>query len=140
MADIYDTLEEIENRHEIEKHIELKEEYQTNPSYLKCYRINEGKEPEMFKKFWKVFQKKDHAREIVDHAGGTKEDNDSFEVTRTLAGEAASSCSGGVILTDLPLSAELEGEYWESSREVSEAHKETSFRVGDFSAFGRRSS
>src|SRR3989337_1272916 len=57
MADIYDALEEIKNKHEIEKHIESKEEYQTDPSCLKCYRINEGEEPEMFKKFWKVFQK-----------------------------------------------------------------------------------
>ncbi|RGB30187.1 hypothetical protein C1646_765630 [Rhizophagus diaphanus] len=45
MADIYDALEEIKNRHEIEKYIESREE------------IDEGEEPEMFKKFWKVFQK-----------------------------------------------------------------------------------
>ncbi|RGB24062.1 hypothetical protein C1646_773619 [Rhizophagus diaphanus] len=63
MADIYDTLEEIKNKHEIEKHIESREEYQTDPSCLRCYRINEGEEPEMFKKFWKVFSKNDKVEE-----------------------------------------------------------------------------
>ncbi|RGB24197.1 hypothetical protein C1646_773417 [Rhizophagus diaphanus] len=57
MADIYDALEEIKNKHEIEKYVESRDEYQTDPSCLKCYKINEGEEPEMFKKFWKVFQK-----------------------------------------------------------------------------------
>ncbi|RGB22899.1 hypothetical protein C1646_677512 [Rhizophagus diaphanus] len=57
MADIYDALEEIKNKHEIEKHIKSREEYQTDPSCLRYYKINEGEEPEMFKKFWKVFQK-----------------------------------------------------------------------------------
>ena len=57
MADIYDVLEEIKNKHEIEKHVESREEYQTDPSCLKCYRINKEAEPEVFKRFWKVFQK-----------------------------------------------------------------------------------
>ncbi|RGB22098.1 hypothetical protein C1646_678082 [Rhizophagus diaphanus] len=57
MADIYDALEEIKNKHEIEKHKEPREEYQIDPSCLRCYRINEEEVPEMFKKFWKVLQK-----------------------------------------------------------------------------------
>ncbi|RGB22312.1 hypothetical protein C1646_776300 [Rhizophagus diaphanus] len=65
MADIYDALEEIKNKHEIEKYIESREKYQTDPSCLKCYRINKGEEPEMFKKFWKVFQKKERRRDTV---------------------------------------------------------------------------
>ncbi|RGB27505.1 hypothetical protein C1646_769016 [Rhizophagus diaphanus] len=34
MADIYDALEEIKNKYEIEKHIESREEYQTDPSLI----------------------------------------------------------------------------------------------------------
>ncbi|PKK60866.1 hypothetical protein RhiirC2_792693 [Rhizophagus irregularis] len=41
MSDIYDELEEIKNRHEIEKHNESREKYQVDPSCLKCYN---GKE------------------------------------------------------------------------------------------------
>ncbi|RGB26742.1 hypothetical protein C1646_770057 [Rhizophagus diaphanus] len=49
MADIYDALEEIKKRYETEKHIKSREEYQTDPSCLKCYRINEEEEPEIEK-------------------------------------------------------------------------------------------
>ncbi|GBC32070.2 hypothetical protein GLOIN_2v1478394 [Rhizophagus irregularis DAOM 181602=DAOM 197198] len=57
MSDIYDELEEIKRRHEIEKHNELKEEYQVDPSCLKCYNINEIEIGDWFKRFWKIFQK-----------------------------------------------------------------------------------
>lgn len=46
MADIYDILEVIKNKHELERHIERREEYQMDPSCLKCYSIDKEKEPE----------------------------------------------------------------------------------------------
>ncbi|CAB4431064.1 unnamed protein product [Rhizophagus irregularis] len=57
MSDIYDELEEIKKRHEIEKHNELKEEYQVDPSCLKCYNTDEIEIGDWFKRFWKIFQK-----------------------------------------------------------------------------------
>ncbi|PKY62523.1 hypothetical protein RhiirA4_489120 [Rhizophagus irregularis] len=42
MSDIYDELKEIKKRHEIEKHNESREEYQVDPSCLKCYIILEA--------------------------------------------------------------------------------------------------
>ncbi|GBC30572.2 hypothetical protein GLOIN_2v1847961 [Rhizophagus irregularis DAOM 181602=DAOM 197198] len=57
MSDIYDELEEIKRRHEIEKHNELKEEYQVDPSCLKCYSTDEIEIGDWFKRFWKIFQK-----------------------------------------------------------------------------------
>lgn len=57
MADIYDELEEVKNRYEIEKYDELREEYQIDLSYLKCYNTNKMEINDWFKKFWKIFQK-----------------------------------------------------------------------------------
>jgi len=57
MSDIYDELEEIKNRHEIEKHEESREEYQVDPSCLKCYSTDEIEIEDWFKRFWKIFQK-----------------------------------------------------------------------------------
>ncbi|PKY56897.1 hypothetical protein RhiirA4_508483 [Rhizophagus irregularis] len=57
MSDIYEELEEIKNRHEIEKHNELREEYQVDPSCLKCYSTDEMEIGDWFKRFWKIFQK-----------------------------------------------------------------------------------
>ncbi|GBC30196.2 hypothetical protein GLOIN_2v1791176 [Rhizophagus irregularis DAOM 181602=DAOM 197198] len=57
MSDIYDELEEIKRRYEIEKHNELKEEYQVDPSCLKWYSIDEIEIGDWFKRFWKIFQK-----------------------------------------------------------------------------------
>ncbi|GBC39127.2 hypothetical protein GLOIN_2v1478394 [Rhizophagus irregularis DAOM 181602=DAOM 197198] len=57
MSDIYDELEEIKRRHEIKKHNESKEEYQADPSCLKCYRTDEIEIRDWFKRFWKIFQK-----------------------------------------------------------------------------------
>ncbi|PKK57479.1 hypothetical protein RhiirC2_797951, partial [Rhizophagus irregularis] len=41
MSDVYDELEEIKNRYEIEKHNESREKYQVDPSCLKCYKDDE---------------------------------------------------------------------------------------------------
>ncbi|CAB4416575.1 unnamed protein product [Rhizophagus irregularis] len=57
MSDIYDELEEIKRRHEIEKHNKSREEYQVDPSCLKCYSTNEIEIGDWFKRFWKIFQK-----------------------------------------------------------------------------------
>ncbi|CAB4423106.1 unnamed protein product [Rhizophagus irregularis] len=57
MSDIYDELEEIKKRHEIEKHNESREEYQVDPSCLKCYSTDEIEIGDWFKRFWKIFQK-----------------------------------------------------------------------------------
>ncbi|PKB95920.1 hypothetical protein RhiirA5_435777 [Rhizophagus irregularis] len=57
MSEIYDELEEIKSRHEIEKHNESRKEYQVDPSCLKCYSIDEIKIEDWFKRFWKIFQK-----------------------------------------------------------------------------------
>ncbi|GBC43016.2 hypothetical protein GLOIN_2v1847961 [Rhizophagus irregularis DAOM 181602=DAOM 197198] len=57
MSDIYDELEEIKNRHEIEKHNELRKEYQVDPSCIKCYSTDEIEIGDWFKRFWKIFQK-----------------------------------------------------------------------------------
>ena len=57
MADIYDVLEEIKNKHEIEKYIEAREEYQKDPSCPKCYSTNKIEIGEWFEKFWKIYQK-----------------------------------------------------------------------------------
>src|SRR6185369_15745430 len=57
MSDIYDELEEIRRRHEIEKHNESREEYQVDPSCLKCYSTDEIEIGDWFKRFWKIFQK-----------------------------------------------------------------------------------
>ncbi|CAB4418781.1 unnamed protein product [Rhizophagus irregularis] len=43
MSDVYDELEEIKERHEIEKHDESREEYQVDSSCLKCHSIVEIK-------------------------------------------------------------------------------------------------
>ncbi|PKY63564.1 hypothetical protein RhiirA4_492993, partial [Rhizophagus irregularis] len=40
-----------------EKHIERKDEYQEDPSCLKCFGMRKEYEQEWFKIFWKVFQK-----------------------------------------------------------------------------------
>ncbi|EXX53783.1 hypothetical protein GLOIN_2v1765994 [Rhizophagus irregularis DAOM 181602=DAOM 197198] len=57
MSDIYDELEEIRKRHEIEKHNESREKYQVDPSCLKCYSTDEIEIGDWFKRFWKIFQK-----------------------------------------------------------------------------------
>src|ERR1044072_8688950 len=57
MSDIYDELEEIKKRHEIEKHDESREEYQVDPTCLKCYSTDEIEIGDWFKRFWKIFQK-----------------------------------------------------------------------------------
>ncbi|GET49900.1 hypothetical protein GLOIN_2v1825001 [Rhizophagus irregularis DAOM 181602=DAOM 197198] len=57
MSNIYDELEEIKRRHEIEEHNELREEYQVDPSCLKCYSTDEIEIGDWFKRFWKIFQK-----------------------------------------------------------------------------------
>ncbi|PKC09065.1 hypothetical protein RhiirA5_416140 [Rhizophagus irregularis] len=43
MSDIYDELEEIKNRHEIEKYNESREEYQVNPLCLKMENLGVSK-------------------------------------------------------------------------------------------------
>ncbi|CAB4403277.1 unnamed protein product [Rhizophagus irregularis] len=57
MSDIYDELEEIKRKHEIEKHNESREEYQVDPSCLKCYNTDKIKIGDWFTRFWKIFQK-----------------------------------------------------------------------------------
>ncbi|PKK57409.1 hypothetical protein RhiirC2_825915, partial [Rhizophagus irregularis] len=57
MSDIYEVLEVIKEKHWKEKHEENKEEYQRDPSCLKCYSTDEIKIDEWFEGFWKVFQK-----------------------------------------------------------------------------------
>ncbi|PKY59540.1 hypothetical protein RhiirA4_482354 [Rhizophagus irregularis] len=57
MSDIYDELEEIKDKHEIEKHNESKERYQVDPSCLKCYSTNEIEIGDWFERFWRIFQK-----------------------------------------------------------------------------------
>ncbi|CAB4411573.1 unnamed protein product [Rhizophagus irregularis] len=57
MSDIYDELEEIKRRHEIEKHNESREEYQVDPSCQKCYSTDEIEIGDWFEKFWKIFRK-----------------------------------------------------------------------------------
>ncbi|CAB4424280.1 unnamed protein product [Rhizophagus irregularis] len=50
MSDAYDELEEIKERYEIEKHNESREEYQVDPSCLKCHSIVEIKMEQMILK------------------------------------------------------------------------------------------
>ncbi|CAB4396374.1 unnamed protein product [Rhizophagus irregularis] len=57
MSDIYEVLEVIKEKHWKEKHMENKEEYQRDPSCLKCYSTNEIKIDEWFEGFWKIFNK-----------------------------------------------------------------------------------
>ncbi|PKY63046.1 hypothetical protein RhiirA4_490780, partial [Rhizophagus irregularis] len=57
MSDIYNEQEEIKNRHEIEKHNELREKYQEDPSCLKCYSTDKIEIGDWFKRFWKILQK-----------------------------------------------------------------------------------
>ncbi|CAB4416256.1 unnamed protein product [Rhizophagus irregularis] len=57
MSDIYDELEEIKDKHEIEKHNESKERYQVDPSCLKCYSTNEMEIGDWFERFWRIFRK-----------------------------------------------------------------------------------
>ncbi|PKY63130.1 hypothetical protein RhiirA4_491081, partial [Rhizophagus irregularis] len=57
MSDIYNELEEIKNKHEIEKYNELRERYQEDSSCLKCYSADKIEIGDWFKRFWKILQK-----------------------------------------------------------------------------------
>ncbi|RGB32759.1 hypothetical protein C1646_762523 [Rhizophagus diaphanus] len=71
MAVIYNILEEIKNKHEIEKYIKSREEYQVDSLCLKCYRINEEKNLKCLINFGKFFKEKEggeiYPSKVIDY-------------------------------------------------------------------------